>query len=512
MILELPLSSEIADPPRGPAGAGADQAWPDYNLLRYQFFGASHFQPSVDGYSGFVPPHHRELGLTLADFPSERSLALLHGLEVGLVIVHSELMEAYQPGHAAGLRAALADLPDLVHERDFDGDWVYRLLPKTAGAPKPLMGRFWADGTGQGFLILAGDRRPVVQPPDRGLRIEGEWLPQDGGRATTFHRTARLPLIVGEAGVVPLDLPRPAAAGAYTLRLTAADAPWPLPPFEQAVTVSDDANVARLLAIRPLPADPAYGRAAPGSELRLDLGWRLLDRPEGDYSVSVRLEDGAGQPVAQDDRALGGGRDLLRGWQPGLTLTTTHRLAVPADALGAYTVRAFLYRPGEAVDNWFLAEGGAPAREVRGTLRVKPTVTPTVALPPAGALAQFGGTIYLLAADARPPAVAGEPFRVTVAWTTAAWQNVGYTVFAHLVRPGEAAPLAQLDSPPQAGRYPTTIWDPGEVVSETLEIRMPPAAAGQPLCLRLGLYDPATLVRLPRSDGGEDFWQGEKCW
>jgi len=62
------------------------------------------------------------------------------------------------------------------------------------------------------------------------------------------------------------------------------------------------------------------------------------------------------------------------------------------------------------------------------------------------------------------------------------------------------------------GRYPTTIWEPGEVVSDTISIALPAEAAGKTACLRLGMYEPQSLLRLPRSDAPGDFWQPENCW
>ena len=70
VIVELPLTSDMAQPPTVP-DANKGEAWTDYNVMRYQYFGLDHWQASVDGYSGFTPPHHRELGLALADFPSD---------------------------------------------------------------------------------------------------------------------------------------------------------------------------------------------------------------------------------------------------------------------------------------------------------------------------------------------------------------------------------------------------------------------------------------------------------
>ena len=102
-IVELPLTSEMALPPTGLDG-NAGEAWPDYNVMRYQYFGLDHWQASVDGYSGFTPPHHRELGLTLADFPSAHAVAVLRALGVQYVVVHGGLLDAFQPGRAAQLR------------------------------------------------------------------------------------------------------------------------------------------------------------------------------------------------------------------------------------------------------------------------------------------------------------------------------------------------------------------------------------------------------------------------
>ena len=72
--------------------------------------------------------------------------------------------------------------------------------------------------------------------------------------------------------------------------------------------------------------------------------------------------------------------------------------------------------------------------------------------------------------------------------------------------------IAQRDQQPLAGRYPTTIWAPGEVVSDTISIAVPPEAAGKTVCVRLGMYDWQTLHRLPRRDAPGDFWQPDECW
>lgn len=507
VIAELPLTSEMAHSPPANLEAGLAGAWPDDNSLRYQYFGMAHWQPSVDGYSGFVPPHHRELALTLAGFPSPRALALLRGLDVEWVIVHSALMEAFRPGKAISLREALAETPGVAHERDFGPDWVYRVSP----APAPgVAGRFWSTDRGHAFLMLAAQSPDTaVLRPGQPLHIRAKWRAENTGVEPTADRSVSLPLLVGESGIVPLGLAWPARPGTYTLSLSVEDAPWAIAPYERTVTISAETNPVHLLAIRPASV-PAHLRGVPGGELVLDLGWRLLDRPRDDYSVSARVVDPGGAIIAQEDRPLSGGRDLVQGWQPGQVLTTTHHLRLPADGRESYTLQAFLYRPGDPAGYWFLDEGGEPLNALNRPLGIKSAGLTTTALPPPAFLAEFGEQVYLLTAVPRLPSEPGQPFTLAAGWTTAGLLDTSYTFFVHLVSSsGEL--LAQHDGPPQGGRYLTSIWDVGEVVTDTVEVDLPPAARGQTLCLRVGLYDPATLARLPRTDAAGDFWQEQEC-
>ena len=101
------------------------------------------------------------------------------------------------------------------------------------------------------------------------------------------------------------------------------------------------------------------GAVEAGWPITLTLPWRLLDRPDADASVSARILDGRGQVVAQDDRALGGHVDLVRAWQSGMAVTTTHALRLP-DAPERYTLQAFIYRLNDPTDYFFLDESGEP--------------------------------------------------------------------------------------------------------------------------------------------------------
>ncbi len=362
-IVELPLTADMAALPGGPTAGTADMAWPDYNLLRYQYFQTGHWQPTVDGYSGFVPPHHRELGLTLAHFPDARSLALLSGLGVGRVIIHSQVMDAFQPSRSVALRQRLAETPGVALEQEFGPTWIYR-LSSGRGASGPVAGRFWSTADGQAFLILtAPTDREVVLAPGRPWRVQGLWQPAEGGTARSFALAVQPPLLVGEGSVLPLALPRPATEGRYTLQLAAGDAAVRATPFIQEVTVRAHPEPAQLLAVQAA-APIVGGNPAAGHGLAVTLSWRLLDRPGADASISARLLDTAGRRISQDDRPLSGGRDLIRMWQSGMVVTTTHTLPMPVEA-DPVILQAFLYRPDDPTRLYFLDENGAPTTELR---------------------------------------------------------------------------------------------------------------------------------------------------
>ena len=57
--------------------------------------------------------------------------------------------------------------------------------------------------------------------------------------------------------------------------------------------------------------------------------------------------------------------------------------------------------------------------------------------------------------------------------------------------------LAQYDGQPQEGDYPTSRWTPGELIEDSYPILLPADAPVGPYRVYLGLYDEATLARLP---------------
>lgn len=89
----------------------------------------------------------------------------------------------------------------------------------------------------------------------------------------------------------------------------------------------------------------------------------------------------------------------------------------------------------------------------------------------------------------------GDTLGLTLYWRSLAPVSVDYTVFVHL-QAGDRL-VGQLDSQPCAGTYPTTRWQPGEVVIEYRRLPLPADPTTGSRDLYVGLYDLATMERLP---------------
>ncbi len=87
-----------------------------------------------------------------------------------------------------------------------------------------------------------------------------------------------------------------------------------------------------------------------------------------------------------------------------------------------------------------------------------------------------------------------QPSELTLFWQPTATRSApaDYTVFVHLLDPAGNL-VAQADSPPANGAYPTSLWDPGEIVVDAHILPdLPPGR----YTLQVGLYNPITAERL----------------
>jgi len=103
------------------------------------------------------------------------------------------------------------------------------------------------------------------------------------------------------------------------------------------------------------------------------------------------------------------------------------------------------------------------------------------------------------------PIQADDRVPLTLIWRARQPTAVDYSIFVHASAP-DGTIEGQIDTYPGGGRYPTSRWQPGEIISDTVYIPMSEDAQG-PVLIRfsVGLYDHKTRVELPAfgTDGKE---------
>ncbi len=124
------------------------------------------------------------------------------------------------------------------------------------------------------------------------------------------------------------------------------------------------------------------------------------------------------------------------------------------------------------------------------------------ALPPDGAEAvrvnaRFGDDLRLLGYRLSQE---DERLILTLHWRAERRMGTAYKIFVHVFDPATQVPVAQDDAMPRRWAYPTTFWGPGEVVTDVVSISLEGVPVGT-YGVALGVYDPATMARLPAVDG-----------
>jgi hypothetical protein len=95
----------------------------------YMFNSTWHWQPIVNGYSGFFPSSFYELAENTVNFPDDRSIAYLKRRGVDYIVVHGNLLG---PEVFGATTAALVARPDIQamarFEEQMGSDAVFRLI------------------------------------------------------------------------------------------------------------------------------------------------------------------------------------------------------------------------------------------------------------------------------------------------------------------------------------------------------------------------------------------------
>jgi hypothetical protein len=219
--------------------------------------------------------------------------------------------------------------------------------------------------------------------------------------------------------------------------------------------------------------------AQAGDNVWVDLYWRADKLPDQPPEIVLELFGYNGEPSGRVQAYHGGGLYPATLW-PINELIHTRVGATLNDALNAPTqVRVNVRIVGrQSVD--------------LGFLKIPPANDPAATTRP---LAQIGDGIELISADFSPKiAQIGATVTVSVTWRVIQPPNQTLTTFVHLGS-AELPPLAQGDSQPRAGNYPTHWWATGEQFTDSYHFTLSETVPTGNFPIRIGMYD-ATITPL----------------
>jgi hypothetical protein len=302
--------------------------------------------------------------------------------------------------------------------------------------------------------------------------------------------TARLPSRATAAGLLPFAL---IAIAAPFISI----APAYVPPFIQSLPAG--ATPAKL-TLTPFAEIIGYrmtpGTASPGDTVRVAVYMRALQATPADDLLSTQLYGRNDSPLARFDTYTGGGLLPSSGWHAGQRWVDEMDLRIPAEAQAPGILR-LQFALFNAYSGKFAQSTDAAGNPI-SPLFDGATLLPSTMPARAPARVTFGNLVELQGID-HGSLQAGTPFTVTLHWQTLAPAAQDFTVFVHVLNESGNM-VAQNDSPPDAGQFPSTRWAKGVAFTEQRVLNLPPDAPAGVYRLSIGLYDPQTGERLPAVD------------
>lgn len=238
---------------------------------------------------------------------------------------------------------------------------------------------------------------------------------------------------------------------------------------------------------------------APGGYLPLTLYWLARKPMDGDYTLNVTVVGERDDMLSSVFTRAGSGTFPTSMWTPGDVVVQNIILAIDVDAVipVAGTIGLTVTDDATGQVQQATSPSGEPLPTVLPVTRVRIGADRPMAFRPAHPLdVSFDGQMTLTGYSTYPATLhAGCDMDVTLYWRAEGPLLYDYTVFVHLVDSADTI-VAQGDSQPRSGDYPTGLWLMGEEVSDTHLIAVPPDAEAEDHWIEVGLYRLDTGERL----------------
>lgn len=207
-------------------------------------------------------------------------------------------------------------------------------------------------------------------------------------------------------------------------------------------------------------------------------------------NVLVRIVGQNGQELLRDEGWPWGSPTSM--WEQDAVWPDGHELALPPDAAaGYYRVDLSFYDPEtlEPVGDPYTVD----------FLRIGDLARPA---PDANA-AVLGDRVQLAGSDIESTNLQpGTALSVDLTWQAIQRMDTDYKIFVHLIGP-DGALIAQQDTQPLGGFFPTSYWYTGQPVPDSYALSVPADAPAGTYTLYAGMYDGDTGQRLPVTRNNE---------
>jgi mannosyltransferase len=270
---------------------------------------------------------------------------------------------------------------------------------------------------------------------------------------------------------------------------------------------------ARFSGLALVGSDLAATELKAGERLAVLLYWQARQAPLPDAVFRLRLTDTQGK--VQQEKTIRPVGDAYPSnlWQEGDTFKGQFWLRLPDDApAGRYRLEIVPEPPLTQDGPWAAIQralspenGGVRLGYIQvqsspqGQASARATPVPEPSESPASRtlIATLGDQVRFLGYDMQAgPARVGENLSFTLYWQAMKPMDVSYTVFTHLLGPSDQV-IGQKDSVPQDGAYPTTLWQPGDIVADSYTFTIDPNAPPGEYPIEIGMYRVETATRLP---------------
>jgi hypothetical protein len=242
-------------------------------------------------------------------------------------------------------------------------------------------------------------------------------------------------------------------------------------------------------------------RLSTGEGVPLTLYWQGLRTMGQSYTVFTKLIDSRHQVWGSAERLPADGYNTFYWLENEVVIDSFELPAAPAIPDGVYWLNIGLY---EEIDR--------AAVSLPLVIDDQPSGTTSVTVGPL----KFGGPpADSVDTGARPEHMVNEPFggiinllgydelvrndnalALKLYWESVAPADADYVVFVH-VRDRDGRTVTQMDRPPADYAYPTSLWEPGEIIPDEVGVPWPADLPPGDYSIILGLYDLNTGRRLP---------------